>query len=242
MVRLLGQAKDRLERARLRLENLLQPGSAQHVKVLGLLASTEKRQAGVLHETSSSAEVANDGHEQDRADSRRLLERARDHYWQTFRLDRTRCWSIVQYLSLDLVLRQRTKAEQRTAPGGRAERDPNDLWTLAHILSTQDLSSSDPDKVVVALGNLVELQVLAMFDDIREKRQTKPEEAVAVARDHAHTLVAKAGPDSFVVYSLRRQLLRYKYWYDEVHELGAAADLAKTLADGLPATTKEDWD
>ena len=241
MVRLLGQAKDRLERARLRLENLLQPGSAQHVKVLGLLASTEKRQAGVLHETSSSGEVSQDSHEQDRAESRRLLERARDHYWQTFRLDRTRCWSIVQYLSLDLVLRHWTKTAQ-TAPSRRAERDPTDLWTLAHILSTQDLSSSDPDKVVVALGNLVELQVLAMFDDIREKRQITLAFAAAEAQEHAHTLIGKAGADSFVVYSLRRQLLRYKYWYDEVHDLGEVAELAKTLADGLPATVKEDWD
>ncbi len=243
--RLLGLAKDRLEAARLRLERLLKPGSAQHVKVLGLLASTEKRQAGVLHETSSSEDATKESRDRDRAESRRLLERARDHYWQTFRLDRTRCWSIVQYLSLDLVLRHWTKAEQRTAqtaPSRRAERDPTDLWTLAHILSAQDLGSSDPDKVVVALGNLVELQVLAMFDDIREKRQITLAVAAAEAQEHAHTLVAKAGADSFVVYSLRRQLLRYKYWYDEVHNLGEVAELAKTLADGLPATEKEDWD
>jgi hypothetical protein len=55
--RLLAPARDRMERARARLEQLLQQEAGQQAEVFGMLASTEKRQAAVLYTISESSYV-----------------------------------------------------------------------------------------------------------------------------------------------------------------------------------------
>ena len=254
--RLLAPARDRMERARARLEQLLQQEAGQQAEVFGMLASTEKRQAAVLYTISESSYVSEDNRARDRVASRRLLDRARDHYWQSFLLDRTRSWAIVQYLSLDLVIRHwqsdvaggtvglraiagAEPAQSTTAATEPTERDPVNLWRLAQILSIQDLSSKQATTVEWALGDLIELYVLAPFLPLHDVSNRG--EAGAKASDYARELVAKAGADSFSVYSTRRQMLRYVDWYTKEAELGDVADLAAVVLKVLPENANEDW-
>ena len=53
--------------------------------------------------------------------------------------------------------------------------------------------------------------------------------------------MAKAGADSFSVYSTRRQMLRYVDWYTKEAELGDVADLAAVVLKVLPENANEDW-
>ena len=254
--RLLAPARDRMDRARARLERLLQQETGQQAEVFGLLASTEKRQAAILYTLSESSYVAQENRSRDRLASRRLLDRARDHYWQSFLLDRTRSWAIVQYLSLDLVIRHwrsdvaggtvglsatagAAPTLRTTAATEPTERDPVNLWRLAQILSIQDLSSKQATAVEWALGDLIELYVLAPFLQLHDV--SNKGEAGAKASDYARELVAKAGADSFAVYSTRRQMLRYVDWYTKEAELGDVADLAQRVSTVLPETANEDW-
>ena len=221
-----------------------------------MLASTEKRQAAVLYTISESSYVSEYNRARDRVASRRLLDRARDHYWQSFLLDRTRSWAIVQYLSLDLVIRHwqsdvaggtvglraiagAEPAQSTTAATEPTERDPVNLWRLAQILSIQDLSSKQATTVEWALGDLIELYVLAPFLLLHDVSSRG--EAGAKASDYARELVAKAGADSFSVYSTRRQMLRYVDWYTKEAELGDVADLAAVVLKVLPENANEDW-
>jgi hypothetical protein len=212
--------------------------------MFGLLAGTEKRQGAVLYAISCSSDVSEVSG--DRLESRRLLERARDHYWQTFLLDRTSSWAIVQYLSLELVLRhwKRPKGagatpRQAEAAAELRERDPADLWRIALTLAIQDLSDKEASNVEWALGNLIELYVLALFPQLRDV--AKPADAKQRASSYARELVTKAGADSFAVYSTRRQMLRYVEWYAGVAELSVVAGLAETVCEVLPETENEDW-
>jgi CHAT domain-containing protein/tetratricopeptide repeat protein len=243
--RLVGPARNRMERARARLEQMLKDGAEQHTQILGNLASAEKRQAAVLY-----AIFVRERSDSDRFESRRLLERARDHYWQSFMLNRGGNWAIVQYLSLDLVIRRWTLLPGAPPPHARGagteptERDPVALWGLAQILSIQDLSSKDATTVEWALGNLIELYVLAPVLTLHDV--PTPEAAEAMASNYARELVAKAGADSFTVYSTRNQMLRYVRWYVQEVErhdvaLRDVVRLAEIACKILPETANEDW-
>jgi hypothetical protein len=243
--RLLEPARDRMRRARERLEQLLQQEAGQQAEVIGSLAAAEKRQAAVLYTMSENTNVPEANRTRDRLASRRLLERARDHYWQSFLLDRTCSWAIVQYLSLDLVIRHwrahpgAAPAQSAAAGTEPAERDPINLWRLAQILSIQDLSSKQATTVEWALGNLIELYVLAPFLHLSDVPNL--EVAGAKASNYARELVAKAGADSFAVYSTRRQMLRYVDWYGQTADLGEVNRLAQIVSAVLPETAIEDW-
>jgi hypothetical protein len=239
--RLLAPARDRMERARARLEQLLRQDAGQRAEMFGLLASTEKRQAAVLYTISESSYVSEENRTRDRVASRRLLDRARDHYWQSFLLDRAESWGIVQYLSLDLVLRHwktdtagAAPAQSATVGTAPTERDPVNLWKLAQILSIQEATTAE-----WALGNLIELYVLTPFPELHDIANSNHAEAMASA--YAEGLVAKAGADSFAVYSTRRQILRYVDWYAQEAELGDVARLSQVVLGILPETANEDW-
>jgi hypothetical protein len=254
--RLLKAARERMERARARLEQFLGRAPRGRAEVLGLLASTEKRQAAVLYVTSGISSLPEEGRYR-RSESRVLLVRARDHYWQAFLRDRALGWAVVQYLALDLVishfknLTPEGNVALPLAPAGApvgaragiegSDRDPAALWRLARILSVQDLSGHDPQQVVWALGNLIELYTLALFPELEKVGVTDPVDARAKALDHARELVAKAGADSFEVYSTRRQMLRYVDWYAEEADLGDVTGLADAICSALPETEREDW-
>jgi hypothetical protein len=60
------------------------------------------------------------------------------------------------------------------------------------------------------------------------------------ASRYTNQLVAKAGTDSFAVYSTRRQMLRYVDWYTKEADLGDVADLAIMVLRVLPETANED--
>jgi len=244
--RLLGPVRERMEHARGRLETFLCRDGGPPAEVLGLLASTEKRQAGVLYATSGSSNVSELTQRTDRNESRSLLERARDHYWQTFFCDRSRCWAIVQYLSLDLVLKHwKPEADatplQPKAVHTSAERDPPALWRLARILSVQDLTGREPRKAYWALASLIELHILLRFPELEPANLCPTAELEDKTLGYARELVAKAGADSFDVYSTRRQILRYVDWYGEVADLGKVVELAARVTEILPESDCEDW-
>ena len=254
---LLDPARDRMECARVRLEQFLKREPGGRAQVLGLLASTEKRQAGVLFATSGSSFVSQESRYRDRLESRSLLDRARDHYWQTFLLDRAQGWAIVQYLSLELVTGHfkslkpvpsvtsssppQAELAGAPAPSEPPDRNPASLWMLAHILSLQDLNGQDPKKVEWALGNLIELYALTLFPELQSSNIATPPDARKLALGYARDLVAKAGADSFEVYSTRRQMLRYVDWYAEEADLGDVTGCAEAVCEVLPETEKEDW-
>jgi hypothetical protein len=119
------------------------------------------------------------------------------------------------------------------------ERDPVNLWRLAQILSTQDLSSKQATAVEWALGDLIELHVLAPFPELQGV--PKSGHFGEKASDYARELLAKAGADSFEVYSTRRQMLRYVDWYTQESDLGEVANLAQRVSTVLPETANEDW-
>jgi hypothetical protein len=81
--------------------------------------------------------------------------------------------------------------------------------------------------------------VLTPFPELHDVE--KPDDAGAKALDYARQLVAKAGADSFSVYSTRRQMLRYVHWYAKEADLGGVACLAKIVSEVLPETANEDW-
>jgi hypothetical protein len=150
-------------------------------------------------------------------------------------------------LSLDLVIRHWKTLTTGAIPVPRAtanprrplERDPVNLWTLARILSNQDLRSKQATGVDWALGDLIELHVLACFPELHDV--ITESEAERIALDHAEELVANADADSFVVYSTRRQMLRYVDWYGKEANLGEVARLAQIVSEVLPETANEDW-
>jgi hypothetical protein len=112
---------------------------------------------------------------------------------------------------------------------------------LAHILSLQDLNGQDPKKVEWALGNLIELYALTLFPELQSSNIATPPDARKLALGYARDLVAKAGADSFEVYSTRRQMLRYVDWYAEEADLGDVTGCAEAVCEVLPETEKEDW-
>jgi hypothetical protein len=110
---------------------------------------------------------------------------------------------------------------------------------MARLLSLYDLKGSDETETIWTLGNLIELYLIATMikmdpahlDDF-EKR----------ALQYAYMLVDVAGPDSFPVYSTRRQMLRYVEWFGQIANLGdRTLALAKTLANKFSEDVEQRW-
>ena len=182
-----------------------------------------------------------------------LLRRARDHYWDSFMLDRTNSWAVVQYLSLTLMMQksgqfkksaslpEETEAAQRAAGVEREERDPDGLWSLAHLLSLYDLNSKNNQARIWAHGNLIELYLLSLAMRPSPERPNAAEAKKRALR-HADTLVDLAGRDSFEVYSTRRQILRYIEWFGVLSRMGAAPmALAEAVFQRFPEEAEDKW-
>jgi hypothetical protein len=228
---MLNSTKNRMGEAKDRLERLAAQSHRERAQLYSYLASAEKRCAEV-HFTISY--LRNGERQPIRcADAKDGLLRAHKHYLKSYEFDRYASWPVVQYLSLDLLLHPRTDSQDDQTANGLP--DYRTLWTLAYVLSIEGLSPSQHIRlgdqssskafrsyqraIYWNLGNLVELELLPLLlpDDKRPKKPVPSEKApVCLARRWASELVERAGPNAFQVYSTRRQMLRYVYWFPKM--------------------------
>jgi hypothetical protein len=234
-------ALDKIETAKRRLEALFEEGGAEHSRLHGLLASTEKRRGEVYFFLSKNAQAAAADY---RLESKKSLLNARHSYWQAFLANRSNSWGVVQYLSLDLVLRNATvEGIEGEVPDTGESNDPAALWSLAHVLSLNDLTSAEGPQFEWALGNLVELYMLGLFipEALAGKGAGREAELTDRATARARELVSHAGANSFEVYSTRRQILRYLEWYQQMSAIGQITNAAEQVFNALPEAYQPAW-
>jgi len=233
--KLLEEARQRMRDAKKRLNDLVVSIPGEKAKIYGLLASTEKRQAEVLHWASADEE------------SNKLLVGARDHYWESFQADRALHWAVVQYLSLSLIIAKMPGLmEEEVKPGSpdaelRPEKSPKQLWSLARMLSLYDLNHENRNARSWAHGNLIELYMLSLLPELAGL--LPPAEAERRAIEHADQLIDIAGWNSFEAYSTRRQVLRYLEWYTTLvgPYLAPLAGLAERVFDRFPSEVEDQF-
>jgi hypothetical protein len=236
---LLQTTREQVVAAKKRLERLLKKHPSQRARIVGNLASTEKREAEILYSTTRIGKLNDVDREQALADAITALERARNYYWDAFLANRANHWAIVQFMSLTIVLQKMG----RLSPTAGGEQTPSKLWALAETQSLTDLQSDQKLSRAWAMGNLLELYLLApLIDGIRERDPI--ENFSARARRYASELVGEAGPASFAVFSTRRQVARYLEWYDQLTHgsLAPIHGIAEAVFDLLPETEEPDWD
>jgi CHAT domain len=232
----LDNALVRVRAAKQRLQDTMDRHDAQRARILGLLASTEKREAALSHERSQRTA---DAQQQARhaADMWASLARARTLYFSCYALERTPYWT-TQYLSLTVVLRGGGQlGSDAEAPG----RDSAALWSSAEVQALHDAAHGTPQARSWALGNLIELYLLAPALPGLAARKTGWAELAAA---QARVLVDNAAEGAFEVFSTRRQVQRYPGWYAAL----AATALPSTVlavADAvlavLPAQAPAAW-
>jgi hypothetical protein len=245
-------ANERIRRDIKRLRTLLESFQDKKARIYGLLASSAKRQAEILFAASHKVELhapadnldnLNVKQEEYRTESNKLLIDARDCYWNSFILDRASHWAIVQYLSLDLVVRgipelvNQASAAPDGISGGQGK-EPKGLWQMAWLLSTYDLDTGTNQTRSWAHANLLELYMLSFLVPEIDPVTLNAEKQ---AFRHAERLIEIAGAESFEVYSTRRQIGRYLEWFDPLtnHQLGKVPALAETLFQILPESGEE---
>jgi hypothetical protein len=133
----------------------------------------------------------------------------------------------------------------RPTPGvDAADREVGKLWTLAEVQSLRDLSSVDYARHAWALGNLIELYLLApAIDEVMQACQPpRPQpDWRALATQYAKELAKMTRPGAFEIFSTRRQIVRYLDLYGELSPaLEAAVVIAEQVANLLPAELPED--
>jgi hypothetical protein len=226
---LVRRARERIRMAKARLLDLLSdelkgpPGRI--ARIHGLFASTDKRLAEILFQDSEydRERAADHLKESDhRRESIELLESARASYWVAFKQDRASSWALVQWLALEVVLE-----------GPAALATQAHYWTTAKKLADLDIYNENHLHAAWAHGSLAELHLLAVLDPARFGMTA--EEAADSAREHAAALVAVVGADNLEVYTTRRQIERYFYWFCRFNQdLQPIASLAAELGEMLP--------
>lgn len=214
---LLALAKVRVREAKNRLQKLLTRHPAEGARIRGLLASTEKREAEILYQRSKSAPLTDAERAQAKEDAMLSLERARNLYWEAFVADRKGYWAVVQFLSLTLVL-ERSGRLVPSAP--LPSQSPGALWDLAEVQSLGDLEKCGQSEREWALGNLIELYIIAPMVPAIATRHP-PDFLRTMVETRTKELAAAAGATSFEAFSTRRQVIRYLEWYQEMSALPA---------------------
>ena len=165
------------------------------------------------------------------------LERACSLYDTAFALDSSAYWAMVQFISLSLVL----EAAGRQVSGLNGEaHDLAKLWTLTEVMSIRDSASSDHSRRAWALGNLVELYMLAPL--IGKLAAPMEKDWQALAESHARHFVAMARPNSFEIFSTRRQIARYADFYAVACPAGKLAETTKIAAGVLQILPEQNGD
>jgi hypothetical protein len=232
---LLTSARDKITEAKKRLRRLLDCIPEKRSLIHGYLASTEKRQAEVLYSATKIPFFDPEALARDRTESFDLLRKSRDSYWDSFLLDRSSSWAVVQYISLTLMLPQ-GHVEQP-----RPERDLDALWSLAHLLSLYDLNGEEPTRRIWAHSNLIELYMLAQV--MPENERSTHAETRRKALEHTDALIDIAGRDSFESYSTRRQIVRYLEWFNEISPtLALLTGLAEEIFNKFPEEIEDRWE
>jgi hypothetical protein len=263
---LLDNARRKLKDAKQKLEKLLTRLPSEKVRILGLLASTEKREAEIIFAPFREEPKNGRPGPQGREETLELLRRSRDHYRQTFLLDRSAVWAAVQYLSLALVIDKKRNDSRNSQPdpieglesgdagkeapeagdngreeeNGRRGEEQFAWWSMAKQLSEHDLLSDDRQQVIWAHGNLMELHLLTLMMPA-DARYPDREEAREEALEHTDALVALAGRGSFDVYATRRQVLRYAGWFNRLACLEPLKGLADDIIARFPDEVTEAW-
>jgi hypothetical protein len=238
----MGAAMQRVRESRARLARLLDRLPSQRARIFALLASADKREAALEYETLKrlSSTVA------EAALNERVwppLERARKFYDEAFGLDAAGHWGVVQYISLSAVMRH---AGRLTQSADAADGEIGKLWGLAEIQSLRDLSSVDYARHAWALGNLIELYLLApVLEEVKgpQEHVAPPPEWGALAARYAKELAKMVRPGTFEVFSTRRQIVRYLDFYVELCPSGtleSAVTIAEQVARLLSAQLPED--
>ena len=208
------------------------------MKIYGLLASIEKRQAELYHTATTNPSIRSGQGMHSYVSSanwelRRSLNAARRYYWDAFSKDKSNSWAVVQYLSLTFLLQ---RANDPEAAQQRPEQKPEDLCTVGQVLSLSDYLSEDATRKAWALGNPIELCLLRILLEKRKEQrgindENKEREKEQITR-YARDLVAVSGRDSFEVYSTRRQIVRYLEWFNELAQLDLVSGL-RACRDGV---------
>lgn len=244
---LLDTATRKMDEGRARLEALFSRQPQNLARLAGKLAAIEKRCAQACF---YFAEKSAGRHNELTGRWQRLLHQSRQHYWLVFETDRSQSWAILQYLSLDILLRRLRMplCEPELALDPHEDHNqPAALWKLVHDLSLNDLRGKDEKYRLWALGNLVELYLMApLVEGLQPAPQAQSKSPRGRAPlpaptwreraiQHSRTLIDIAGPSSWDVYCTRRQILRYALWYPEIADISGVDDLAFELAKILPA-------
>ncbi len=236
----IDSAIDQVRKAKQRLQLLSGRRADQRVRIRGLLASTDKREAELSHERSRRTADAQQC-EALREAMWSALARARQQYFGCQQAEPTSYWT-TQYLSLQTVLRLAGRDAPRGLQAGGPQAECG-LWQLAEGLALHDLNGGDPPVRIWALGNLIELYLLAPAIAGLPPRDAGWR---ALAVDHAEQLLSAAAERPFEVFSTRRQVQRYRGWYAALAADGQSwpAELLASAADIaalLPSQPLPDW-
>ena len=236
----LDQVIGRVRAAKQRLQSTMARHDAQRTRILGLLASTEKREAALAYQRCLRSADATQ-REAQRAAMWAALARSRGLYFKCYERERLPYWT-TQYLSLSLVLAAAGRlADDAAAPG----RDLAALWNLAEVQALHDLSAPQPSQRNWALGNLIELYLLApSIAGLPKRKPAWHHQAASMAR----SLADGAAEGAFEVFATRRQVQRYLDWYARLGADSAVSTLPKGLLDAanavlaaLPVETPVVW-
>lgn len=215
----------RVSTAKDRLQATMARHDEQRTRILGLLASTEKREAALAYQRHQRSRKATDRDTQ-RERMWAALARARALYFKCYERDRLPYWT-TQYLSLTVVLQAAGRlAADAQGPG----REIAALWSLAEVQALHDRNSAQPLERAWALGNLIELYLLAPAIAGLAKRSSGWD---SLAAGLARELVDGADEGAFEVFSTRRQVQRYLDWFARLGPDGK--DAKDPVAPPLPA-------
>ncbi|GEO04983.1 hypothetical protein AAE02nite_26470 [Adhaeribacter aerolatus] len=254
LLQLLATAREKIKKAKEKLGRLLTRMPSEKMRILGLQASTDKRQAQIMFSVSQSSfdKLSATDREEVRKESLELLRNARENYWQTFLLQRSDSWALVQYLSLKLVL---NRLSPENGPPLSADNIPPvkqedknkilPLWSMAKMLSEYDLRSPDLKRQIWAHSNLAELYLLSSIlmpsESAVDFSWLIPANAQEQALKFTDDFIELAGRNSFSVYATRRQMLRYTEWFNKIADLGKLPDLATEIIFKFPEEVEEIW-
>jgi hypothetical protein len=213
----IDQARTKITSAKARLRELLRntprDEGPNRAEIFGLLASTAKYDAEILHRLSLDENreyYRDDPTQMGRTESTlrqrsiRELEDSRDDYAHAFGADRDASWALVQDLCLSAVL---------SGPDAITF----ESWTTAKALSEADLTLPHT-RGDWAHANLVELYLLSQLKTPSTDGFPWPDavQASNKALAHVEELVKMSERGSKEVYSLRRQITRYIEWFSDI--------------------------
>ena len=176
----------------------------------GLLATTNKREAQILHVVYEQ-----DGEPNDEVDT--LLGWARRHYERAYLADSGSSWPYVQKLSLDAYLQVRRFEREKGAGEVQIPKISPQLWEIAKFCADEELKRPEPRNVAWGLGSLCELFILSPLLDgkppLVEGKNLKESRARELAGIYAWRLVNEHQECKREIYSTYRQIRRYTEWF-----------------------------